>query len=43
MKFNEEILCKILQTRAYFDIYNFLIDKASYKEVIIQRIKNFSL
>ena len=43
MKFNEEILYKILQTRAYLDIYNFLIDEANYKEVIIQRIENFSL
>ena len=42
-KFNEKILYKILQTRAYLDIYNFLIDEANYKEVIIQRIENFSL
>ena len=43
MKFNNEILYKILQNREYMDIYNFLIDEANYSDVVIKRIENFSL
>ena len=43
MKFNNEILYKILQNREYIDIYNFLIDEADYSDIVIRRIENFSL
>ncbi len=43
MKFNEEILYKILKEKKYLDIYYFLIDDIEYSEVIIKRIESYSL
>ncbi len=42
MKFNEDILYQILKEQKYLDIYNFLIDKADYNDVVIKRVENYS-
>ena len=42
MKFDDNILFKILRNRIYLDVYDFLIDDAIYKNIIIQRIKNYT-
>lgn len=42
MKFNIEVLYKILRTKSYHDVYKFLIDEAQYKEIIIKRIENYT-
>lgn len=41
MKFDENILFKILNSKSYIDIYNFLIDDTSYNNIIIIRIENY--
>ena len=41
MKFNNDILFNILKEKKYLDIYNFLINKPNYSQVIIKRIENF--
>jgi uncharacterized protein YutE (UPF0331/DUF86 family) len=41
MKFDENILYKILETKKYLDVYNFLITDINYKDVIINRIENY--
>ena len=43
MKFNEDVLYKILQNKNYLDVYKFLVDKAEYDSVVIKRIESFSL
>jgi len=42
MKFNNDILYIILKEKRYIDIYNFLLDKAEYKQIIITRIENYT-
>lgn len=42
MKFNVEVLYKILETKSYDEIYNFLVENIEYKEIIIKRIENYS-
>lgn len=42
MKFDEKIIDKILSSKSYLDIYNFLIDKIEYKQIVITRIENYT-
>ena len=42
MKFNIDILYKILSEKRYVDIYNFLVDEAEYSNLIRTRIENYS-
>lgn len=42
MKFDNNILFKILKDKKYIDIYNFLIDDVNYKQIIITRIENYT-
>lgn len=42
MKFNIEVLYKILKTKSYMHIYDFLVQDVDYKEVIIKRIENYT-
>lgn len=43
MKFNIEVLKKILIDKSYIYIYNFLVNEPNYKDVIIKRIENINL
>lgn len=40
--FDESILLKILRDRSYMNIYDFLIEKPEYNEVLLKRIANYS-
>ena len=42
MKFDPEILYKILRDKKYMDIYNFLVDEVCYSNVVRKRIENFT-
>jgi len=42
MKFDPEVLYKILRDKKYMDIYNFLVDEVSYTSIIRKRIENFT-
>ncbi len=42
MKFDNEVLHKILKEKRYMDVYNFLIDNVDYKQIIITRIENYT-
>ncbi len=42
MKFNVEVLYKILQTKSYVKIYEFLVQEVSFKEVVVKRIENYN-
>ena len=42
MKFNIDILYKILKDRSYMDVYAFLIEEVDYNAVIRSRIENYS-
>ncbi len=42
MKFNDEILFKIIKDKKYLDIYDFLINDIQYSKVIVKRIENYS-
>jgi len=42
MKFDPEILYKILEEKKYMDIYNFLVDEVCYSNVVRKRIENFT-
>jgi len=41
MKFNKEVLYKILKNKTYLDIYNFLISDLNFNQTIRSRIENF--
>lgn len=42
MKFNVEVLYKILKSKSYEDVYCFLLDELNYKSVIIKRLENYT-
>lgn len=42
MKFNVEVLYTILKKKSYIDIYNFLIEDVSFKQVIRTRLENYT-
>ena len=41
MKFNNDILYKILKEKKYIDIYNFLVKEPNYNQVVRTRIENY--
>ena len=43
MKFNIDVLKKIVFEKSYLHIYNFLTNDLNYKDVIIKRIENLSI
>lgn len=42
MKFNKEVLIKIVKDKTYLNIYDFLMDDINYKNVVIKRIENLN-